>query len=338
MTAAVLAKKPAKRGKNRSFGRHQSKYLPFSRFTAAEWAQFRGDTPLNLSFAAIKRLRSIGDPLDIGEAERIYLPLERLISCYRAANLLLQHKRRCFLRQPALPAAPGGATPFIIGIAGSVAVGKSTTARLLCALLQRPAAGLKVDMVTTDGFLYPNAVLQAQGKMQRKGFPESYDTKKLLQFLSAVKSGARKVPAPLYSHLTYDIIKDRRQIIDRPDILIVEGVNVLQVNTLPGRGLPFVSDFFDFAVYIDAAPQTIYQWYIDRFKRLRQTAFQDPQSYFRAYAAMPEEEALLTADKLWKTINLPNLQHNILPTRPRADLILYKGADHLVETVALRRL
>jgi len=338
MTIAVSAQKQAGRRKNHSPGICHSKYLPFSLFTAAKWAQFRGQAPLNLSFDEIKRLRSLGDPLDIDEAERIYLPLVRLISCYVEASRLLQYERRRFLHQAALPAQPGTMPPFIIGIAGSVAVGKSTAARILRELLQRNPACPKVDLVTTDGFLYPNAVLQAQGKMQRKGFPESYDTKRLLQFLSAVKGGARKVPVPLYSHLTYDIVKEERQIIDSPDILIIEGVNVLQVNTLPGRGLPFVSDFFDFSVYIDAEPQTIYQWYINRFKSLRQTAFQNPQSYFREFAAMPEKEALAIAGNLWKTINLPNLEQNILPTRPRADLILHKGANHLVETVALRKL
>jgi len=326
-----MAKQAA--AKSGSGGVLSGKYLPFTLFSAAEWAGFRGEAGLSLSFEDIKQLRSLGDPLDMDEAERIYLPLARLVAYYSAAHQLLARERREFLYQKKR------ASPcFIIGIAGSVAVGKSTTARLLQALLQRGPAAPKVDLVTTDGFLYPNAALQAQGKMQRKGFPESYDIKRLLQFLSAVKKGARKLAAPLYSHMTYDVLPDARQIIDRPDILILEGVNVLQVNTLPGRSLPFVSDYFDFSIYIHAEPQFIYRWYIDRFERLRRTAFQNPQSYFHNYAAMPEAEALAVADNLWRTINLPNLEQNILPTRPRADVILCKGENHLVETVALRQL
>lgn len=309
------------------------KYLPFTLYSAQTWAGFRGEANLSLSPADIERLRSIGDPLDINEAERIYLPLARLVSFYVAASRALARDRRRFLYQKG-----SGKTTFIIGIAGSVAVGKSTTARLLQELLRREPDAPKVDLVTTDGFLYSNAVLRAQGKMSRKGFPESYDTKRLLQFLSAVKNGSRKVQAPLYSHLTYDVLKNESQIIDRPDILILEGVNVLQVNTLPKRALPFVSDFFDFSIYIDADPRNIYQWYLERFKSLRQTAFQNPQSYFHNYASMAEEEALTIAEKLWKTINLPNLEQNILPTRPRADLILCKGSRHLVEEIALRKL
>jgi len=309
------------------------KYLPFSVFTAEEWANFRGDEPLPLSFEDIKRLRSLGDPLDLLEAERIYLPLARLVSFYvESARNLSQNRRRFLYKKNQAK------IPFIIGIAGSVAVGKSTTARLLRELLRRDPAYAEVDLVTTDGFLYPNAVLEAQGRMGRKGFPESYDTKRLLQFLSAVKNGSRKVAAPLYSHMTYDVLKDEQQIISRPDILILEGVNVLQVNTKPGHSLPFVSDYFDFSIYIDADPHMIHDWYISRFKCLRETAFQNPQSYFHKYASQPEDEALATAENLWRKINLPNLEQNILPTRPRADLILRKGANHLVEAVALRKL
>jgi len=310
-----------------------SEYLPFTLFSAAQWAKFRGKAGLALSFDDIKRLRSIGDPLDMQEAERIYLPLARLVMFYVEARRALAQNRRNFLYRK-----DKKHKTFIIGLAGSVAVGKSTTARMLQALLRREPAGLKVDLITTDGFLYPNAELQAQGKMQRKGFPESYDTKRLLHFLATVKNGARKAEAPLYSHMAYDVLPDERQIVDRPDILILEGVNVLQVNTLPGRILPFVSDYFDFSIYIHAEPQYIYRWYIDRFLSLRRTAFQNPQSYFHNYAAMSEAEALAIADKLWNTINLPNLEQNILPTRPRADVILCKGADHLVEKVALRKL
>lgn len=327
---------PAQKAKSSASAGLSGKYLPFSLFSARQWAEFRGDAPLTLSFDEIKSLRSLGDPLDIGEAERIYLPLIRLIRFYLESGRLLRQNRSRFLQGKA--ADKTAKTAFIIGIAGSVAVGKSTAARILQELLRRHATAPKVDLVTTDGFLYPNAALQAQGKMQRKGFPDSYDTKRLLQFLSAVKNGGRKPAAPLYSHLTYDIVKGKKQVIDRPDILIVEGVNVLQVNTPPGRGLPFVSDFFDFSIYIDAEPQAIYHWYLSRFKSLRQTAFQNPESYFHKYAAMAETEALAAAKKLWETINLPNLEQNILPTRPRADVILRKGENHLVEAVALRRL
>jgi type I pantothenate kinase len=230
--------------------------------------------------------------------------------------------------------------PYIIGVAGSVAVGKSTTARVLQALLARWSPRPKVDLVTTDGFLYPNAVLESRGLMQKKGFPESYDLPALLDFLSDIKAGRRAVRAPVYSHLTYDIVPNQVIEIDQPDILILEGVNVLQTGRLPrdGKAVPFVSDFFDFSVYIDADEPVLRTWYVDRFLALRDTAFHDPQSYFHRYALLADAEAVATATAIWDRTNLANLEDNILPTRPRATLILKKGKDHVIETVSLRRL
>ncbi|GAA5106040.1 type I pantothenate kinase [Bartonella jaculi] len=311
------------------------RYSPYRVFTAQEWSQFRADTPLTLTFDEIKRLRSIDDPIDLEEVQRIYLSLSRLLSCHVEAVQELFHKRQQFLHQEGTRK-----TPFIIGIAGSVAVGKSTTARILQELLKRWASSLKVDLITTDGFLYPNAVLQQKNRLNRKGFPDSYDIKKLLCFLSAIKAGIGNVSAPLYSHMTYDVLENKTITIDRPDILIVEGINVLQVSDLPkdGKIIPFVSDFFDFSIYVDAETEVIRRWYLERFKRLRKTAFQNPESYFHRYAHLNEKEASKIAEDLWQTINLKNLQENILPTRPRSNLILRKGKNHLVEYVALRRL
>lgn len=230
--------------------------------------------------------------------------------------------------------------PYIIGVAGSVAVGKSTTARVLQALLARWSPRPKVDLVTTDGFLFPNAVLEKRGLMQKKGFPESYDLPTLLDFLSDIKAGRRAVRAPVYSHLTYDIVPDLMVEVDQPDILILEGVNVLQTGRLPrdGKAVPFVSDFFDFSVYIDAEEPVLRKWYVDRFLALRDTAFHDPQSYFHRYALLSDAEAIATATAIWDRTNLANLEDNILPTRPRATLILKKGKEHVIETVSLRRL
>lgn len=264
-------------------------YSPYRVFTAQEWSQFREDTPLTLTFDEIKRLRSIDDPIDLEEVQRIYLSLSRLLSCHVEAVQQLFYKRQQFLHQKDTKK-----TPFIIGIAGSVAVGKSTTARILQELLKRSASSLKVDLITTDGFLYPNAVLQQKNHMNRKGFPDSYDIKKLLCFLSAIKAGIGNVSAPLYSHMTYDVLKNQTVIIDRPDILIVEGINVLQVSDLPkdGKIIPFVSDFFDFSIYVDAETEVIRHWYVERFKRLRKTTFQNPESYFHRYAHLTEKEVL----------------------------------------------
>jgi type I pantothenate kinase len=302
-------------------------------FSRAEWSALRADTPMTLTADDVQRLRSFNDPSSLDDVTHIYLPLSRLLSLYVAATQGLYDATRTFL------GSKDGVTPFIVGIAGSVAVGKSTTARILRALLQRWTNTPKVELLTTDGFLLPNAVLRQEGLMERKGFPESYDLPALLAFLSAIKAGERRVKAPVYSHLVYDIVPGETVTVDRPDILIVEGLNVLQTSRLPrdGRGAPFVSDFFDFSIYLDAGEEDIHRWYIERFLRLRETAFRDPASYFHRYAALSEAEARTIGEGLWSRINLVNLRENILPTRPRADLILRKGADHHVEEVALRR-
>jgi type I pantothenate kinase len=312
------------------------KYSPYRIFTAERWAEFRADTPLTLTEDEVRRLRSLNDPVDLDEIRRIYLSLSRLLSAHVEASQLLFQQRRVFFNAD----NEVKKTPFIIGIAGSVAVGKSTTARVLKELLQRWPSSPKVDLITTDGFLLPNDVLRRENLMERKGFPESYDVGALLRFLSAIKSGQPNVQAPLYSHMTYDVLPGAYVTIDRPDILIFEGINVLQPRQLPpdGKFVPFVSDFFDFSIYIDADETMIHQWYIDRFMRLRETAFKNPESFFHRYSQLSEEAARAIAEGLWSNINLKNLRENILPTRPRADLVLRKGADHLVEEVALRKL
>ena len=257
------------------------------------------------------RLRSLNDPISLEDVVEIYLPISRLLSLYVAATQELYDATRTFL------GSKDGVTPFIIGIAGSVAVGKSTTARILKALLGRWPNTPKVDLMATDGFLLPNAVLARENLMERKGFPESYDLPALLAFLNDIKAGKRNVAAPVYSHLVYDIVPGETVVIDRPDILIVEGLNVLQTSRLPrdGRAVPFVSDFFDFSIYLDADETVIRRWYIERFQRLRETAFRDPASYFHRYATIPEAEATAIAEGLWSRINLVNLRENILPTR-----------------------
>jgi type I pantothenate kinase len=307
---------------------------PHRTFSRSEWAGLRADTPLTLTADDVMRLKSLNDPISLDDVIEIYLPLSRLLSLYVAAAQGLFDATRKFL------GANDGQTPFIIGVAGSVAVGKSTTARILRALLRRWPNTPKVELITTDGFLLPNAVLSREGLMERKGFPESYDLPALLSFLSDIKAGKRHVEAPVYSHIVYDIVPGETVAIDRPDILIVEGLNVLQTARLPrdARAVPFVSDFFDFSVYIDAEESDIRRWYLDRFKRLRETAFQDPASYFHRYATVSDEEAAKVATGLWNRINLVNLKENILPTRPRADLILRKSAHHRVEEVSLRRI
>lgn len=307
---------------------------PHRIFSREEWASLRADTPLTLTAEDLERLHSLNDPISLDEVVAIYLPLSRLLSLYVAATQGLYDATRTFL------GANGSKTPYIIGVAGSVAVGKSTTARILRALLRRWPNTPKVDLIATDGFLLPNAVLKREELMERKGFPESYDLPALLAFLSAIKAGERNVAAPVYSHLTYDIVPGKTTTIDRPDILIVEGLNVLQTSR-PARdteAVPFVSDFFDFSVYIDADDTVIQRWYVERFLSLRKTAFRDPSSYFHRYAAIDDTEAVSIAEGLWNRINLVNLRENILPTRPRADLILSKEEDHSVEGVALRRL
>jgi type I pantothenate kinase len=307
---------------------------PYRVFSRAEWAAKRNDTPMTLAADEVMRLRSLHDRLDMTEVEEIYLPLSRLLSFYVAAT------QRLFRAQQNFLGTEDAKMPYIIGVAGSVAVGKSTTARVLQALLARWPNVPKVDLVTTDGFLYPNAILEREGLMEKKGFPESYDLPALLRFLSDIKAGRRPVRAPVYSHLIYDVMPNQWVEIDRPDILIVEGLNVLQTGAPPkgGKAIPYVSDFFDFSIYLDADEDVLRGWYVDRFLTLRGTAFRDPKSYFHRYATLSDEEAVATATSIWTRINLLNLHENILPTRQRADLILKKVESHLVEEVALRRL
>jgi type I pantothenate kinase len=314
--------------------RAQENLSPYRTFSRAEWAALRQDTPMTLTSDEVMRLRSLHDRLDLQEVEDIYLALTRLLSMYVDATQQLFRAQERFLTTRDVK------MPFVIGVAGSVAVGKSTTARVLQALLARWPNVPKVDLVTTDGFLYPNSILAREGLMEKKGFPESYDLPALLRFLTDVKAGRRPARAPIYSHLIYDVVPNQWVEVDRPDILIVEGLNVLQTGRLPkdGQAIPFVSDFFDFSVYLDADEEVLKSWYVDRFLTLRGTAFRDPKSYFHRYSELSDEEAVETAASIWERINLVNLHESILPTRQRADLILKKSETHAVEQVSLRRL
>ena len=306
---------------------------PYRSFDTGEWGQLRQDAELTLTEAELEKLRGLGETVSLAEVEEIYLPLSRLLSLYVEASQQLYGATNAFLGREAK-------VPFIIGVAGSVAVGKSTTSRILREMLARWPSHPKVDLITTDGFLFPNAVLDERGLMQRKGFPESFDLRRLRQFLADVKSGRPTAAAPVYSHIAYDILPDETITVSRPDILIVEGLNVLQPAQLSGEGteIPFVSDYFDFSIYIDAAAETIRRWYVERFMGLRQTAFRQPGAYFERYAELDDAEAEATAVDIWTRINLKNLQDNILPTRARADLILHKGDDHRIDRVLLRKI
>jgi type I pantothenate kinase len=307
---------------------------PYLRFSHDQWGRLRADTPLPLSEAELEDLRGINERVSLAEVEEIYLPMSRLLNHYVAATQDLYRATATFLGHLAAK------VPYVIGIAGSVAVGKSTTARILQALLSRWPNHPKVDLVTTDGFLFPNQLLESRGLMKRKGFPESYDVRQLFNFVLRVKSGERRVSAPVYSHVTYDILAGEERIVDQPDILVVEGLNVLQIASRdPNRASRcFLSDLFDFSIYVDADTKVIEQWYVDRFLTFRDTAFRNPDAYFHRYASLSQEEAVATARAIWSEINEVNLVENIAPTRERATLILEKGADHAVETVLLRRL
>jgi type I pantothenate kinase len=310
-----------------------SGFSPYISFSRGEWSRLRGSTPLTLSEADLAALRSAEEYVSMEEVTDIYLPLSRLLNLYVAAAQQLHRVTDTFLAHPAAK------VPYVIAVAGSVAGGKSTTSRVLQALLARWPDHPRVDLVTTDGFLYPNRELEARGIMHRKGFPESYDVRRLVRFLADVKSGREEVRAPVYSHLVYDIVPGAELAVRQPDILILEGLNVLQAGGSDGRPpRVFVSDFIDFSLYIDAPEERLEQWFLQRFQRLRETAFRDPESYFHRYAAMPEDEAVAFGRQVWATINAVNLRENVLPTRDRATLVLEKGDGHRVERVRLRKL
>jgi type I pantothenate kinase len=321
---------------------------PFMSFTRDQWATLRAATPLLLGEAELRQLRGLNEPISVEEVTDVFLPLSRLVNLYVTAARALLQVTDTFLGRPSL------SPPFVLAIAGSVAAGKSTIARVLRALLARWPDHPHVELVTTDGFLYPNAVLDARGLMRRKGFPESYDVGRLLRFLADVKAGRPEVEAPVYSHLTYDVVPGEHVIVRRPDILIVEGINVLQAPGATGprddgaagdgatgdgasRPRVVVSDFFDFSIYVDAEEPSLRRWYVERFLKLRDTAFRRPESYFHRYASLSAEEAVETAVRIWEEINYVNLMQNIEGTRDRATLVLRKGPAHLVEEVRLRR-
>ena len=313
--------------------RDQSLATPYLQFDRTQWAALRNSVPLTLSEEEIVKLKGINEDLSLEEVAQIYLPLSRLLNFYISSNLRRQAVLEQFL------GTDGQKIPYVIGIAGSVAVGKSTTARLLQALLSSWPEHRSVELITTDGFLHPNKVLNERGLMKKKGFPQSYDMHSLVKFVSEVKSGAKRVTAPVYSHLIYDVVPEGNKVIEQPDILILEGLNVLQ----SGMDYPhdphrvFVSDFVDFSIYVDAPEELLQSWYINRFLKFRQGAFSNPDSYFHNYSKLPEPEAVNIATQLWNEINGLNLQENILPTRERASLIMTKSANHAVESVRLRK-
>ena len=308
-------------------------HSPYQKFSVSDWSALSPNVPVPLSREELERLQGFNEKASMKEVEEVYLPLSRLLSLYVEAVQSLNREQTVFLGRPKTK------IPFIIGLAGSVAVGKSTTARILQQLLARWPNHPKVDLITTDGFLHPNARLVEQDILNRKGFPESYDRSRLLAFLSDIKSGRSAVRSPVYSHLFYDVMPDQWIEVDQPDILIVEGLNVLQTGRLTaGDPHVFVSDYFDFSIYLDAEEKLIEDWYIQRFLSLRETAFADPNSYFHGYAGLSEQEAVDTARQIWTDINLKNLHENIHPTRERARLILHKGADHMIDEIYLRKL
>lgn len=315
-------------------GPHDDPYSPYADFTREQWARLRAATPLTLTDTDLEHLRGLNDVISLDEVREVYLPLSRFLNLYVGAAQNLNVVADLFLGTPARH------VPFVIGLGGSVAVGKSTTARILQTLLARWPNHPRVALVTTDGFLYPTAYLEARGLLDRKGFPETYDLRRLLAFLAAVKSGQEEVRAPVYSHLSYDIVPGEYQVVRRPDILILEGLNVLQVPDPAANDSPhtFVSDFFDFSIYVDATERDVKHWFVQRFLALRDSAFQNPRSYFTRFARLDDEEAVATASGIWEAINGPNLRQNILPTRDRARLVLVKGPDHGVVEVRLRRL
>ncbi len=312
----------------------QQSVSPYVEFDRQSWSKLSASTPQPLTAEDIDRLRGLGDPIDLTEVDTIYRPLSRLLSLYVASARGLNSATSTFLGEELAP------TPYVIGVAGSVAVGKSTVSRLLRELLRRWSDTPQVQLVTTDGFLHPNAELERRGLMARKGFPESYDQRGLLRFLSAVKAGVGEVRAPVYDHLTYDIVPGEHITVHRPDVLIVEGLNVLQPARTTSDGAPSlaVSDFFDFSIYVDARTRDVRSWYVNRFLSLRETAFTNPRSYFRRYAELDDEQAVRTATSIWETTNEPNLVENILPTRGRATLVLTKAGDHRMHRMRLRKI
>jgi type I pantothenate kinase len=302
---------------------------PYVEFDREAWRALRENTPLALTPEDLDGLRGLRDPIDIAEVEEVYLPLSRLLDVFATADGRLRDTVSTFLSEPVPP------TPFVIGVAGSVAVGKSTTSRLLRTLIAQWPGRPSVELVTTDSFLYPNATLAERGIMDRKGFPESYDRRALVRFVAAMKAGADQVSIPVYSHLSYDIVPDAGHMVNRPDVLIVEGLNVLQA---PPPGSLSISDYFDFSIYVDARVEDVRQWFADRLLALWRGAFTDPQSYFHQFTQLDEDEVAAFAHQVWRDINEVNLVSNILPTRPRATLVLHKARDHSVQRIRLRRI